>query len=279
MEQAIAYATNSSDIYKNIADKYANKDSATNNNISLYRQKSQNSSSAKTANEYLGKVASQYNTILSDDKNEINEYSKKVNSAKKTIKKSNSSLRGKNYANLSKKSKAKVDKFIDSIQKTVKSGKAIGTGSLATLSKYYANGDITLKFYQSCIDYNNALESKRQAEAQYEIDKETAKTEKASIGSQMIDNIEQEYSNKLNKNAAKTTSIQTAQSLKKAKGLSLTKGDYTNLINQSKIDQKIYSDEASAIDSQIKQNLKKGYWTTSSQEYKDAINSLAEYKK
>ncbi len=278
MEQATAYAANSAEIYKNTADKYANKDTATNNKLDLYKQKAQNATSAKSANAYLKSAAAQYDTILADDKAEIATYSKNIDTSKATIKKSNSSQRGKNYSSLAKASKANVDKYIDAAQKCAKEGKAISASVLGTLAKYYSKGYITLAFYQACIDYNNALESKRQAEAQYAIDQETAKAEKASIGSQMVDNVVQEYTNKSNANASKTAAIQTKQSLKTTRGLSLTKSDYEDLIGQSKKDQQIYNDEASAIDAQIKQNLANGYWTTSSQEYKDAVNTLDDYK-
>ena len=278
MEQATAYAANSADIYKNTADKYANKDTATNNKLDLYKQKSQNTTSAKSANAYLVKAAAQYDTILADDREEISTYTNNLNTSKATIGKSNSSQRGKSYLSLQKASKANVDKYIDMAQQCAKEGKAIGASVLGQLAKYYSKGYITLAFYQACIDYNNALESKREAEAQYEIDQETAKAEKTSLGSQMVDNVVQEYTNKSNANAAKTTAIQTKQSLKTTRGLSLTKGDYEDLINQSKNDQQIYTDAAAAIDSQIQQNLANGYWTTSSQEYIDAMNTLDDYK-
>ena len=278
MEQATAYAANSADIYKNTADKYAAKDTATNNKLDLYKQKSQNATNAKSANEYLKNAAAQYDTILADDRAEISTYTNSLNTSKATIGKSNSSQRGKSYSSLPKASKANVDKYIDMAQQCAKEGKAIGASVLGQLAKYYSKGYITLAFYQACIDYNNALESKREAEAQYEIDQETAKAEKASLGSQMVDNVVQEYTNKSNANAAKTTAIQTKQSVKTTRGLSLTKGDYEDLINQSKNDQQIYTDAAAAIDAQIQQNLANGYWTTSSQEYIDAMNTLDDYK-
>ena len=278
MEQATAYAANSAEIYKNTADKYANKDTATNNKLDLYKQKAQNATSAKSANAYLINAAAQYDTLLDDDRAEIATYTRNVDTNKAVIEKGNSYQRGKNYSGLTKASKTNVDKYIDAAQECAKKGIAISARILAQLAKYYSKGYITLAFYQACIDYNNALESRRQAEAQYEIDQETAKAEKASLGSQMVDNVVQEYTNKSNANAAKTTAIQTKQSLKTTRGLSLTKGDYEDLINQSKNDQQIYTDAAAAIDAQIQQNLANGYWTTSSQEYIDAMNTLDDYK-
>ena len=278
MEQATAYAANSSEIFKNIAQKYENRDTATNNKLDLYKQKAQNAASAESANQNLANVASQYDELLTNDKAEVSNYSKRLNTTKATIKKSNATQRGSGYSNLSKASKKNVDKYIDEAQKAAKDGSAMSATLLTQLAKYYSKGYITLAFYQACIDYNNALESQRQAKAQYEIDKQTAKAEKASIGSQMVDNVVNEYSNKLNENSVKTTAIKTNQSMKTTRGLSLTKGDYTDLINQSKKNQQIYADEVAAINTQIQQNLTNGYWTTSSQEYKDAINTLEDYK-
>ena len=200
MEQATNYAATSSQIFQNIAETYKNMDNASNNKIDLYKKKADNAASAKSKNKYLKDAASQYDTILANDRKEITEYSNSMKSKQKIIAKDNSKQYGTNYTSLSKDTKNNVNKYIDAAQKAAKSGTAISASLLTTLAKYYSKGYITAAFYQACIDYNNALESKREAEAQYAIDQETAKAEKASIGSSMLENVMQEYTNKSNKN-------------------------------------------------------------------------------
>lgn len=278
LEKALAYASNSSELFQNIASIYSNKDEATQNKASLNQQKAENAKSAKGKNSYLKKAAKSYDTIIKNDKAEINEYRKSMRAARSRISKSNASQRDVGYAGLSDSEKKAVNNAIDAAQKAVKSGKAISPALLAKISKYYSKGYVTGAFYNSCLNYNNALESKLQAEAQLEIDKETAKTEKAAIGTQMVANVEQKYTNKQNEIQAKTTAIQTNQNLKTTKGYSLNKKDYRNLIKQSRSEQRNYENEAAAVMDQIRTNLRTGYWTKSSQEYKDAINAYKGYK-
>ena len=278
MERATEYASNSAEIYQNIAEMYSNKDESSNNRISLNRAKSENAKSVKNKNKYLSKVASEYDTILNNDLAEIDRYSSSLKSAKKVINKANSALRGAKYKTLSSKYKKSVNSAIDKAQAAAKSGKPISASLLATLAKYYSKGYITASFYNSCIDYNNAFESLNEAKAQYEIDKQTAKSEKAAIGTEMVSNIEQKYQNRLNTLEARKTAKQTKQNLKKARGIDLSKADYEDLITQSKKERDIYLEEANAVEAQINKNLKEGYWTEGSQEYKDAVIAMKGYK-
>jgi hypothetical protein len=275
LEQATNYAATSSEIYQNIAETYSNMDEETNDNISLLSQKANNATTASAKNSYLSQQAAQYDTILSNDDAEINRYSAEVSSNKSTILKKNAGT--SKYKKLDSATQAAVKKKIEAARKAAKSGVAISASVISALAKYYSKGYVTKAFYQACVDYNNAIESKAQAEAQKEIDEQTAIAEKAAIGTQMVSNVEQEYTNKLNENSSKTAQITTAQSLKTTRGLSLTASDYKNLINQSKTDQSLYSQAASAISQQIQANLAAGYWTTDSQEYKDAIQTMNDY--
>lgn len=275
LEQAANYASTSADTYKNIADSYSNKDDATNDKISLLKQKASNATSVKKKNNYLAQIASQYDTILANDAKEVAEYNKAVNSNKKAVtKKAGTTTK---YKKADKKTKNAVKKAIKSAKAAVKKKKSIPASTLSSLAKYYSKGYVTKAFYEACIDYNNALENLDLAKEQQQLDTQEAIAEKAAIGTEMVNNVEQKYTNKLNTNANKTQRIQNAQSLKTTRGLSLTASDYQKLINQSKKDQQIYSDAAEAISAQIQSNLANGYWTTDSQEYKDAIQTMNEY--
>ncbi len=275
LEQAANYAANSAETYKNIAESYENKDNATNDKISLLKQKSSNAKSAKAKNDYLAKAAGQYDTILANDDKEIAEYNKAVNSNKKTVTKKAGTT--SKYKKLNSKTKKAVMKVIKSAKAAVKSKKPIPAATISSLAKYYSKGYVTKAFYEACVSYNDALESLDLAKEQKKLDVQDAIAEKAAIGTEMVNNVEQEYTNKLNDNANKTQQIQTAQSVKTTRGLSLTSSDYQNLIAQSQADQALYSGAASAISAQIQSNLANGYWTTDSQEYKDAIQTMNDY--
>lgn len=259
----------------NIANKYNEKDSKTNHKISLYNAKSNNAKSAKEANSYLDKVAKQYDKIVQDDEKEIAEYSSAVNSNAKTIK--NNAGTTNKYKKASKSTQKTVKSYIDKAKAAAKSGKKISDGIMDKLQTYYTKGYISSKFYDACVNYNAAIASKEEAEAQKEIDEQAAIAEKAAIGAEMVNNVEQEYTNKLNDNASKTRQIETKQKIRTTRGLSLTANDYKDLIAQSQADQSLYSQTAAAISQQIQANLAAGYWTTDSQEYKDAIQTMNDY--
>lgn len=275
LEQAANYAATSAETYKNIAESYDNKDKATSDKISLLKQKSANAKSASKKNSYLEQMAKQYDTILKNDDAEIAEYNKAVNSNRNTItKKAGTTTK---YKKSDSKTKKAVKKVIQAAKAAVKSKKPISASTISSLAKYYTKGYVTKNFYEACIDYNNALESLDLAKEQKELDVQEAIAEKAAIGSEMVNNVEQEYINKLNNNENKTRQIQTAQSLKTTRGLSLTSSDYNSLIAQSQQDQALYSQAATAISQQIQSNLANGYWTANSQEYKDAIQTMNDY--
>lgn len=277
-EEATNYAEAQKEIYEAIAEKYENLDSDTEDKADLYQQKADNATSASSKNSYLDKVAATYDKIVSNDQKETNEYSKKMTAEQKEIAKSNKSQRGSNYSNLSASSKKNVNKYIDAAQKAAKAGKQISSSVIARLAKYYAKGYITRAFYESCISYNDALASKEQAEKQLEIDEETRKAEQAALAEEKVSNIKDEYETELSQNEATTTSIETSQNLKTTRGLTLGTGDYQKLIAQSKAQQVSYVREAVAVSKQIQDNLISGYWTTSSQEYKDALLDLEDIK-
>lgn len=192
-EYATAFAANNAEKYNNIADKYKNWDDATNDTMDMNSTKSSNAVSAKDKNSYLDKQKSGYGTIVTRDKNEQNEYNKARATAKSNMFKS---AKGASYSSLSKTNRNTINKYINDARKSAKSGKIISVSTLAKLSEYYKKGYISSGFFNSCIDYNNALESYNQAKAQTEIDEQTQITQRAEIASQKFSNISTEYDNK-----------------------------------------------------------------------------------
>lgn len=214
-EYTTAFAANNAEKYNNIADKYKNWDDATNDAMDLNSTKSSNAVSAKDKNSYLDKQKSGYGTIVTHDKNEQNEYNKARATAKSNMFKS---AKGASYSSLSKTNRNTVNKYINDARKSAKSGKIISVSTLAKLSEYYKKGYISSGFFNSCIDYNNALESYNQAKAQTEIDEQTQITQRAEIASQKFSNISTEYDNKRHQYDQTATELNNNMSILEERG-------------------------------------------------------------
>lgn len=214
-EYTTAFAVNNAEKYNNIADKYKNWDDATNDTMDLNSSKSSNAVSAKDKNSYLDKQKSGYGTIVTRDKNEQNEYNKARATAKNNMSKS---AKGASYSSLSKSNRNTVNKYINDARKSAKSGKIISASTLAKLSEYYKKGYISSGFFNSCIDYNNALESHNQAKVQTEIDEQTQITQRAEIASQKFSNISTEYDNKRHQYDQTATELNNNMSILEERG-------------------------------------------------------------
>lgn len=214
-EYTTAFAVNNAEKYNNIADKYKNWDDATNDTMDMNSTKSSNAVSAKDKNSYLDKQKSGYGTIVTRDKNEQNEYNKARATAKSNMFKS---AKGASYSSLSKINRNTINKYINDARKSAKSGKIISVSTLAKLSEYYKKGYISSGFFNSCIDYNNALESYNQAKAQTEIDEQTQITQRAEIASQKFSNISTEYDNKRHQYDQTATELNNNMSILEERG-------------------------------------------------------------
>lgn len=214
-EYTTAFAANNAEKYNNIADKYKNWDDATNDTMDMNSTKSSNAVSVKDKNSYLDKQKSGYGTIVTRDKNEQNEYNKARATAKSNMFKS---AKGASYSSLSKTNRNTINKYINDARKSAKSGKIISVSTLAKLSEYYKKGYISSGFFNSCIDYNNALESYNQAKAQTEIDEQTQITQRAEIASQKFSNISTEYDNKRHQYDQTATELNNNMSILEERG-------------------------------------------------------------
>lgn len=215
MEYATAYSSNYADAIKNITEKYSNKDDATNDAMDLNSSKSDNAVTAKSKNSYIDKQMAGYDKIASDNQAEINEYTKTVNSAKKTIGKS---ATAKAYSGLKSSIKKAVSKAVSSAQTQAKSGKVISASTISKLTEYYKKGYIKESFYLACIRYNNAVESLDQANKQSEIDKQTAIAQKAELAQQKFSNISTEMDNKRHKYEQTSTELNNKMAILEERG-------------------------------------------------------------
>ena len=276
MEQALNYAETSSEIFKNIANVYSNTDNNTNSNIDLLKAKIANTASASGKNSYIDKQIAQYEQILKNDDREIKEYEDLRKSNASTI--TSSKAITSRFSSLSASTRKNYQKIINDVKSYVKSGKYITAGALAGLANMYSKGYITAAFYQACINYNNALDSKNNAIAKREIDKQTVIQQKLALGQEKFTNIESEYGTRRSALDASAGITQAIQGTKTTRGVKLSASDYNTLLDNSRKQQKLFADEIFSLQSVISSNLTNGYWTTSSQEYKDALISLDNYK-
>lgn len=282
-EYITAYSANNAEKYNNIADKYKNLDDATNDAMDLYNSKSSNSVYAKNKNSYLDKQKSGYATIVTRDKSEKNTYAKLVRSMSKSMSKS---AKGTSYNVLSKKNRTVVNKYIDSARKSAKSRKVIGTSVIAKLSEYVTKGYISASFLNSCISYNNALESYNQAKAQAEIDKQTQIAQRAEIASQKFSNIATEYDNKRHTYEQTATELNNKMSILEAKGNGASDVWYQRLYtNEQKTNSNLVSKRKDLIDS-LNKSVKNGdiqkystEWYNLRSQIDDVTNSIDESTK
>lgn len=226
-EYTTAFAANNAEKYNNIADKYKNLDDATNDAMDLNSTKSSNAVSAKDKNSYLDKQKSGYGTIITHDKNEQDAYDKDRKSARSSMSKS---AKGTSYNSLSTKNRATVNKYVNDARSSAKNGKIIAASTIAKLSEYYKKGYITRTFFDSCINYNNALESYNQAKAQVEIDKQTQIAQRAEIASQKFSNIATEYDNKRHQYDQTATELNNNMSILEERGNGASATWYSKLV-------------------------------------------------
>ena len=279
LEESLNLASAWAEISQNISDIYASMDDETNKRIDLYNSKSQNAQTIKIKNVYLDLVAKQYDKIISDDQKEIEQYKSIENSNKNIIGNNMNTSRGAKYNGLPDNVKKEIDKCINSAKNAAYKGQTIGADVLTKLADYVAKGYVTESFYESCFKYNDALQRRIEAENQYEIDKQTAIQEKASIGTQKIQNIQTNAENKRNAYSHINNKIGYQQQLVTTKGGTLGKRSLQIQIMQEKHDLDAYIQEARDIRKQNEQNVKDGLYTIASQEYKDMEQAAASAEK
>lgn len=283
MEYATAYSSNYTDAIKNIAEKYSNKDDATNDAMDLNSSKSDNAVTAKIKNKYLNKQASGYDTIAKNNQTEIDQYASSVRSARKTMHKSATATA---YNGLGSKGQKAVSNVVEKARSQAKSKKPISASLISKITEYYKKGYISRSFYESCIRYNNARESLDQARKQAEIDKQIAITQKAELAQQKFSNISTEMDNKRHKYEQTATELNAKMSLYEERGNGASANWYVRL---QKTEQKEYDSLIEKRKKQIKElddsvangSIEKGSteWHDMKSKIDDTTNSINDAKK
>lgn len=280
LEQALNKVQSVNEKITNKKQKYANIEEEINNDINLFNQRVDNAEGSKNKNSILNNVIKKYESIVSNDKNSIKEFGDSIKSNQNTISNlnKNKKIGTSKLKNLNKKDKKSINNFIKNIVNIVKNGKSISAENMNKLTKYYSDGYISESFYMSCANYNSVIEAKEEALKKKEIDDETLKQQKIAIAQEKFQNVEQDLTNKINENNAKHNKLNAEQTIKTTRGVSLTIDDYRGLLKINDDKQNIYNNGISSLKAQIKSNLDSGFWTTSTQEYRDALNSISNYQ-
>jgi len=278
LEAAVNYAETSAEIFQNMLDMTEAQNDQADSRIDVLSKQADAATGFTAKNSLLDQASTYYSAIVDNDRELVNRLSDSVNSYISSV----SDMSGvtsklKKLSNNNKTRKA-VEQYIEAAKSAVNSRKEISASIITKLAEYVSKGYVSMAFYQACYNYNMALTSYNEAQAQLEIDEATAKIEQAALGRQKFENVQQEFTNEQNTITADMDLLQAQQDLKTTRGLSLSSYDYGSLIGNSMRLQDSYTREISALNEVIADNLAKGLWTTSSQEYIDATNAVSDYR-
>lgn len=285
-EYTTAYAANNAEKYNNIAEKYKNLDDATNDEMDYNSSVSDNSVYAKNKNKYLNKKSSGYTQMYYRDVSEANVYGALTRKAKAQIKNPSRKSLGTSYSSLSTKMMKAVRSCISSARKSASHNKVISSSIIARLTEYVKKGYVSQSFLDSCISYNNALESYNQAKTQAAIDKQTQIAQRAEIASQKFSNISTEYDNKRHKYDQASTELNNKMSTLEAKGNGASANWYKRLkgnetLNNTSLIQKRQS-LITSLNNSVKTGAIKKYsteWYDLRSQIDDVTNAIDESKK
>lgn len=285
-EYTTAYAANNAEKYNNIAEKYKNFDDATNDEMDYNSSISDNSVYAKNKNKYLNKKSSGYTQIYYRDVSEANTYGALTRQAKAQIKNPSRKSLGTSYSSLSTKMMKAVRSCISSARKSASQNKVISSSIIAKLTEYVKRGYVSQNFLDSCISYNNALESYNQAKTQAAIDKQTQIAQRAEIASQKFSNISTEYDNKRHKYDQASTELNNKMSTLEAKGNGASANWYKRLKGNETLNNTSLIQKRQALITSLNNSVKTGAikkysteWYDLRSQIDDVTNAIDESKK
>ncbi len=285
-EYTTAYAANNAEKYNNIAEKYKNLDDATNDEMDYNNSISDNSVYAKNKNKYLNKKSSGYTQIYYRDVSEANTYGALTRQAKAQIKNPSRKSLGTSYSSLSTKMMKAVRSCISSARKLASQNKVISSSIIAKLTEYVKKGYVSQNFLDSCISYNNALESYNQAKTQAAIDKQTQIAQRAEIASQKFSNISTEYDNKRHKYDQASTELNNKMSTLEAKGNGASANWYKRLKGNETLNNTSLIQKRQALITSLNNSVKTGAikkysteWYDLRSQIDDVTNAIDESKK
>lgn len=159
LEESVNYASTSADIFSSMSEKYENRASALSEKMTELETKYSVAGRLKTQSDLMDQQVAVSRKTVANDTKAVNEFKKEQETNASGITKFSA-----------KKLSKEVKTLAEAIQAKVKEGKAVTPSQLSKAAKYVKSGDLKQSFYESCVNYNEALSYREQYEAQKTID-------------------------------------------------------------------------------------------------------------
>lgn len=287
-EEALAIAENIAKINELTASKFEADRQVIENKQDLYDKKLDNAVGAKAQNKLIDKQIALNKDKLKSYDDEVKKFSARQDRQASII------TSGKNRTTAAltgiKKSDSKTYKAVNDLIKkivtSVKKGNVIDAEDLAQLEGYYVDGYIDLSFYEACLTYNDAIEHKREAEAQRNIMAETIQTENSANALQKIKNIQTDAENQRTMRSQGRSSkgnltgrtisaaAQARLDQAQAQGHYGNKNDYLTQIKEENKNLTSLTKQRSAMLSELNKAVKAGYLVVGSDDYMEALDAI-----
>lgn len=185
LEEVAAYAENNAAKVANTNSKYQNKEQAFSNDISLKEAQKNNRTTASGKNSLLNDEIGIQRDITTNAKNRLGDFEKQLNDLTGKVK-------GTNVKSMVKKMGLSTSEEVE-VQKAVNAADGKNPiPNIDQLADLYSKGKISQNFMYWCINYNDALEAKKEAEYAYLIAQETEKQENSARALEQVKNFRDE---------------------------------------------------------------------------------------
>lgn len=285
-EEALNYATNSASIYQNKQSIFENKIANEDKQNELLDAKISTATSAKNKNNLISKQIANNNEKLSYYISEANTAKANFKAQTTKVVNASSSAKGKDT------SKWKTySKYVNSAVSYVKASKEIPETTIEKLAEGVANNAVSNTFYKACVDYNDSLQYKLQAEYSRDINEETIKVANSDLVANQITNTRDEKLEKVNDRKRSLDGIQSLiddemlfdKKNNITKYFSLELGATLSQVTNAQNQLKIYGDTISEIEEKKKKGLltdeKYNEMLNEAQDgYIDSATALKQYK-
>ena len=248
------------------------------NNSDILKNKS-DSTYASSINNISSK-----NKLLNSQASNVKKEQSTYNSAYNSVTKQVSYVGGKINSLSTKKVSKSYLKYFKDAKAAVKAKKKLSESFMAgVLHAYKATSNSTAQknlynLYYYCSRWNDELDAQEEAKYNKDLYDSTVAQKLADIGNEEFNSYDTYYSNQISNTENGIDTTKSIQQIKQTRGAKLNRSDYESLISQNSNEMLQYSDTISALQNSVNNNLSKGYWTTDSSEYQDAISKIEDYK-
>lgn len=257
------YTQNDAQITQQWLERYQNITSETNNKISLNESKANNAIGAAAKNAELNYNYALNDKLLSNEVDKVNHFKKAETTAAKKLQslastKAAGKSRGIKYSGASAAVKKKIDADINKVLNCISKGTRIDSSVLNRLDNYSRKDQVAPGFYYACIQYNDALEARKQAEDEKAVMEETVKQQKAAIALEQFNNIKTEYEQKASDIQRRVSRMQTGLNMAEAKGYMASSKFYEAMIGDTEGVIETKMQERIALQNQLNKAIEEG---------------------